>query len=348
MINREVMLENTQPKQGQFVPDFQTFLEPQIAEAGQYTPPTPEQVDFMEARLDALADLMKDADFAWQLDGGTNISLLERRFVRNHKDVDIGVFDDELEKVEAYLQKHGYQFTKHRAEKDADGQRWVESISAVDILREDLDDIQIAKVGVNHSIEVGDTLDFVDLHISHRNSNGDTVTRYTGATIPKKFMQPVEFYRTRSGGEIPISHPALIVYHKIETGRSYDLTDITYLKKHISDDDIAFVEQMIQSEYENALKKFVPQFEQVFAQLSPEMSEDHIRTTLLQNQAIARMQTDPDGQRWLQEFPARYKSSAVMDTAQMVQDLVISVRAEEKVRARSAEKIQRLHQALGR
>lgn len=331
---------------GVHVPKFGIFNEPILGEDGKYLPPTPEQVAYMEERLDRLAELMANADFSWQLDGAINISLLEKRFIRNHKDIDIGVFDDELDKVEEYLSGRGFRFAKHVPGKDAADQRWIEFVSARDILVNGFDDIQLVQVDVSGSV-VDEPLAFMDLHIQHRDTEGNAVIRYTGAKIPQEFMQSHERYMTQSGKEIPIAHPALVAYHKIETGRSYDLQDISYLKGQILDEDRVRVEEMIRGDYERTLIKFTPQFKEAFESLSPDMSDEKIRSSLMSCDAIARLQRDPDGQSYLAEFPQRYKARPGMTADEMVADLLQEVQAELKVRGKSEQKIQALHQALG-
>jgi hypothetical protein len=56
-----------------------------------YVPPTQEQIQKMNENLNSLKDLLSEANFIWQIDGGVNISGYEHDYVRDHKDIDISV-----------------------------------------------------------------------------------------------------------------------------------------------------------------------------------------------------------------------------------------------------------------
>lgn len=70
-----------------------------------YVPPTQEQIQKMNESLNSLNDLLSEAEFTWQIDGGINISGYEHDYVRDHKDIDISVPEQGIPDLIKLLEK---------------------------------------------------------------------------------------------------------------------------------------------------------------------------------------------------------------------------------------------------
>ncbi len=191
--------------------------------------------EVMDARIKGLGEVMKDADFWWQLDGGMNISAQEGEYVRVHADIDISLKSEELEKAEEYLKERGYGFfvTYKRDREGEDGSRVFRRVGAADLLREDMLTGEEKDRHVSDRIaaiddptgKIRNDAGFVsaDLAIVERDSDGHYRGRL-GVVMPDEWMagRRIEF----KGVEINLSHPARFMFNKIIWDRPHDRRDI--------------------------------------------------------------------------------------------------------------------------
>ncbi len=69
---------------------------------------TSEQIERMDKSLKELGHVFEGSNLNWRLDGALNISLMNGKYIGNHKDVDISVEKEELAELENQLLKNGY------------------------------------------------------------------------------------------------------------------------------------------------------------------------------------------------------------------------------------------------
>lgn len=108
--NNQVEGENTALIQEQ--KSFKPF-DKEIDKDSKRLPASPEQIKIMDQRLKDLSTFF-DGFNKWHLDGALNISLL-KKYIGNHKDVDLSVERSDLKDLELFLEKKVmvffYQFT---------------------------------------------------------------------------------------------------------------------------------------------------------------------------------------------------------------------------------------------
>jgi hypothetical protein len=83
----EIRAKNWEQEQAPWVP----FDEDNIDENFERKPATPEQKEDMDRRLTELADAFEGSNLNWHMDGALNISLMNGKYIGNHKDVDLSI-----------------------------------------------------------------------------------------------------------------------------------------------------------------------------------------------------------------------------------------------------------------
>ncbi len=331
----------------QFLKKFDDFSGANFDETiKKYQGPTTERKIEIEKRLNDLGELMEGAEFGWWLDGAINISLLQGdgSFIRDHKDVDMSISVENLPALEKQLATRGYTIIFSDRTRYTETQRCVEVVSAVEIAERALSELQIARINPNGMINnEHDKLNFIDLHIIVSNEDGTKTIPYSGTTFPAEYFAHGRIYTTTSGRLVNLSHPALVAYHKIETGRNYDLTDITLLKEHLTAADILMLDGVFKNEPERILQRYAPTIKKGFEDLKTTMSDEEIRTTLAKTGVVR----DPDAARFVDEFPKFYREHSEMNAEEFFQKLLKSAKIVDKLHMRAQEKIEKLYRALG-
>ena len=69
---------------------------------------TEESITQLQNEVNSLADLFAKTDFKVYLVGGIGMALREKEFYRNHCDIDIAIFHEDLEKMINHLHQQGY------------------------------------------------------------------------------------------------------------------------------------------------------------------------------------------------------------------------------------------------
>lgn len=327
----------------QYLPRFEEFKGGKVDEAGKYAEPSPERKAEIERRLDQLGDIMDGASFDYHLDGAINVSLLQKKFIRDHKDVDISVADDDLQALDEQIKKKGYVIVYADRDKYTETHRCLEVVSAKEIAERKLGELQIAKVDKQGKIKDDYAeLNFIDLHVPHRTDNGDIIIGGSGVSLPAKYFQRIEKYHTQGGHEIPVSHPVVIAYHKVESGRDYDFQDISHLRDYLTDEDKKFLVGIFEQEPERKVQQYLPMIKKMFASVNPGMRPDEILSQL-EKSGVGK---DPDGRVFIDEFPANFKGNPDMGEEEFVRLFTEKVKLKEKLETRAKEKIDKLRKAL--
>ena len=229
-------------------PHWGEFEGTKVTESGEYQEPTEEEKAAIEQRLGRLAEVFQSADFPWQLDGAINISLYDGKFIRNHKDLDVGVFKDDLSRLDTQLEKNGMgiYLTFEKGGKKLTRRLRGEDFATVEPGKTEL---SICKVGADGRIDrdPGEPFNFVDLHVNERNQEGDVIGGPDGTTLPKEYFEPRQAV-SPAGHEINVSHPAVVAFHKLQVGREHDLKDLELLAPHLGERDFASLNGIIAGE----------------------------------------------------------------------------------------------------
>jgi len=327
----------------QYLPRFEEFKGGQVDEAGKYAEPSPERKAEIEKRLDQLGNIMDGANFDYHLDGAINVSLLQNKFIRDHKDVDISVADEDLEALDEQLKRKGYVIVYADRDRYTDTHQCLEVVSAKEVVERKLQELQLAKVDGDGKIkdDYGE-LNFIDLHVPHRDKEGNITIESSGVTLPAKYFQRDQKYQTQAGHEISISNPVVVAYHKVESGRDYDFQDISHLKDYLSDEDVAFLTDVFRQEPERKIQRYTPIVKKIFSGINPSMSPEEIMGQL-EKSGISK---DPDGKAFIAEFPEILKANPNMDEEQFLALFMEKFRMREKLEVQAQEKIGKLHKAL--
>lgn len=218
----------------------------EVDETGEYKEPTSEQKERFTKRIERVSEIFENADFQWYLDGATNISLYRGRQIRDHKDLDMSVFKEDLAKLDELLSRQGFGIFFNF---DENSKRLMKKVTAEELSTIDKPDLSICKIGSSGKLqrETSDPFNFVDLHVNSKDAEGNAVISYSGATLPKEFFEPVKKMLS-NGKEINLSQPAIVAYHKLHSDRPYDLTDLQRLRPNLQERDFQMLRESLERE----------------------------------------------------------------------------------------------------
>lgn len=206
---------------------FEDFLE-DIDQNDERRTPTPEEKARMDANLVKLGEVFADSDVRWHLDGAMNISLIRGEYIGIHKDIDISVEQDDLEKLDGQLEKNGYGLFLHypKDPQNPKSEKVLERVGAKKFREAPAAHRTIAAIDEYGKIRKGENLNFIDVHVISRTETGKHIGR-SGVELPSRWSE------TRAiifqGKKINLCHPAEIAYFKLHDTRAYDKTDLRAL-----------------------------------------------------------------------------------------------------------------------
>lgn len=254
-------------------PFWGEFRGGEVDEVGEYKEPTPEQKERFEKRVERVSEIFENADFQWYLDGATNISLYRDKQMRDHKDLDMSVFQEDLTKLDELLAGQGFGIFVNY---DENGKRLMRKVTAEELATLEKPDLSICKIGSDGKIqrETEDPFNFVDLHIHSKDAEGNAVIFYNGATLPKEFFEPVK-KELPNGKEINLSQPAIVAYHKLHSNRPYDLTDLQRLRPNLQERDFQMLRESLEREIEKTEKMVREKLQEAWDSLTPMLKLTH-------------------------------------------------------------------------
>lgn len=182
--------------------------------------PSEEEIQFYHKRLERLASLFEGANFTWYLEGGNVLPLRVGKFLRQHADIDIGVFDENLGQLEQFLSDNRYSlFYRNRLFKPLEYtpyDLW-ESTGSREVLSKPIKRLYAVKVNEDGLIDEDETvLRELDLHI-HR-KNGTTAYPLS----QQRFQLPYEWFTEtapyQNNGSCPFDIGSLKVFYFFKLG----------------------------------------------------------------------------------------------------------------------------------
>ncbi len=268
-------------------PVWGEFSGGEIDDVGEYTEPTQEQRGKFQKRNERMSEIFEGADFQWYLDGAVNISLYRDGQMRDHKDLDMSIFNEDVAKLDELLSRQGFGIFVNYEENGKGLMRraTLEELATIGKL-----DLSICKVGSNGKIEreTSDPFNFVDLHIHSKDAEGNTVINYSGANLPKDFFEPIK-KELSNGKEINLSQPAIVAYHKLHSNRLYDLTDLQRLRQNLQERDFAMLRESLEREIEETERKVKEKLQEAWDLLSPILEMTHDQKVISE-----KLYTHPD------------------------------------------------------
>jgi len=245
-----------------------------IGEDSKRIPPKPEQVEKMDKTLKDLSALFDGFD-KWHLDGALNISLFKKEYIGNHKDVDLSVERKDLKELEVFLSEKGYALflSQNDDEKNAKN-KIMRRVSHVGIKNYEGHPM-ICAIKEDGEIEKNKDLNYVDLHIIDRDDNNLPLLD-SGVNCPEEWTK--SYPVTKEGQQINLSHPAKVLYYKLNQGRNYDTTDIDRLLELdvVREGDIDEIKIISEKEFVKYKEKSFILCEKISKGIKPGMSRDQI------------------------------------------------------------------------
>lgn len=268
-------------------PFWGEFTGGEVDEVGEYTEPTPEQREKFQKRNERMSEIFDGADFQWYLDGAVNISLYRDRQMRDHKDLDMSVFNDDSTKLMELLSRQGFSVFVNYEE---NGKGLMRPATVEELLTPSKLDLSICKVDASGKIEreTSDPFNFVDLHVHSRDAEGNTVINYSGAVLSKEYFEPVK-KKLPNGREINLSQPAIVAYHKLHSNRPYDATDLQRLKPNLQEKDFVMLRGELEKELEEAERIVKEKVQEAWDLISPILEMTHDQKVISE-----KLYTHPD------------------------------------------------------
>lgn len=270
----------------QEVNPFEDFLD-QLDKNSERRPATEEEKKIMDARLLKLGELFEHSGVRWHLDGAINISLMKGEYIGVHKDVDVSIEEEDLNKLEVQLHNKGYGFflSKKIDSDDSENKTIVERVNAKEFSDSTSEHLLINAIDDQGKINNDAILKSIDVHIVRRSKNGDKIVG-RGIKIPNKWTKGKTILF--KGQEINLSHPADVAFYKLHTNRTYDLYDLRALAESnkISLEDISEIQQLFSEEDMKGRQELEDIINPVIKKLQPGMSSDEIMDIFLQQSAI--------------------------------------------------------------
>jgi len=254
-------------------PFWGEFRGGEVDEVGEYKETTPEQKERFKKRIERVSEIFENVDFQWYLDGATNISLYGDNQIRDHKDLDISIFQEDLKKLNELLARQGFGIF---ANYDENGKRLMRKVTTEELITLEKPDLSICKINPDGKIqrETEDPFNLVDLHVHSKNTEGDTVIFYNHAILPKEFFEPVK-KELPNGKEINLSQPAVVAYHKLYSNRPYDLTDLQKLRPNLQERDFRMLRESLERENEKTEKMVKEKLQEAWDSLTPMLESIH-------------------------------------------------------------------------
>jgi len=320
-------------------PTFDEFTGGELDERGEFKEPTPEEQEKFHDRVARMSEVLEAADFPWYLDGATNISLYSDQMIRNHKDLDMSVFQEDLDKLDDLLSDQGFGiFINYREE----GKELMRKATAQELGLLENPDVSICKVGPDGTLGSKDSheaFDFVDLHIQNRDESGDVVVGYSGISLPKEYFEPIR-KELPNGKTINLSHPAVVAYHKLHSTRAYDVKDLQILSPLLAPEDFTMLRTSVEKEAEILDKRIREVLQEVWGELSPVLETapdpDTIAGKLWSHPEIEKRKTDESVANYISSISQYLSENPVVTIDDFIDQsmsiLDIKRRTEEQVK----------------
>ena len=258
--------------------------------------PTDAEREQMNKDMNKLGDIFEGSDVRWQLDGALNISLMKGEYIGVHKDVDLTIDPDDLEKLEKQLFSKGYGLFLSSEHEDPK-KRKMQWASADEFREAPEEHLMIAAVDEQGKIREGESLNFLDVHLVKRDVQSNPLG-FGGVPLPEKWYEPQP--TTFQEAEINLSHPAKVAYFKLHGKRGFDQTDLRALAEtgKLTMDDVSEIDNVLEQEFEKRKAAVSAIIERVAPNITEESKPEEIFEALMQDQDVAgRINKEEDKER---------------------------------------------------
>jgi hypothetical protein len=210
--------------------------------------PKLEEREAMDSDINKLGKIFGGSNVRWQLDGALNISLMKGEYIGVHKDVDLSIEADDLEKLDDQLGQQGYGLflsTEHPTDKT---KRQMERVGPRQFREASGVHPMIVAIDEYGKIKENEKLNYIDVHLIKRDKEGNPLG-HGGVKLPVKWCEPQP--KEYQGTEINLSHPAKVAYFKIHGTRSLDANDLRILTEigDLKVEDVDEISQVFEEEF---------------------------------------------------------------------------------------------------
>lgn len=252
---------------------FESF-DNNIGKDSKRIPPTSEQIEKMDKNLKDLSTLF-DGFNDWHLDGALNISLFKKEYIGKHKDIDISIEREKLKDFEDFLKQKGYALFLSQNLENGDNKEKIMRRVGYKGFENYKGHPMVCAVEENGEIDKSKNLNYLDLHILDRNSDGAPLLN-SGVVCPEEWAKPYPIIK--DGQQINLSHPAKVLYYKLKQGRDYDSTDIDRLLELnlIKEGDIDEMKNIFEKEFSEYKRQVFVLCENISKEVKLEMNSEEI------------------------------------------------------------------------
>ncbi len=304
--------------------------------------PTDAEIEQMNNDMKKLGGVFEGLDVHWQLDGAPNISLIKGEYIGIHKDVDLTIDPDDLEKLEQQLFSKGYGLFLSSEHEDPKKQK-MEWVTAGEFREASEEHLMITAVDEQGKIREGESLNFLDVNLVKRDEQGKPLG-FGGVLLPEKWYEPQP--TTFQGVEINLSHPAKVAYFKLHGKRGFDQTDLRTLAEtgKLTMDDVSEIENILEREFEGKKTAVSAIIERVAPSITEESNPEEIFEALMQNQDVAGRVKKEDKERMqkLAELIAKQDKKS----PESIKRVVMNAAGIETRISEQREKLQTLRQKV--
>jgi len=264
--------------------------------------PTPEERESMDSNISKLGKIFEGSDVRWQLDGALNISLMKGEYIGVHKDVDLSIEANDLEKLDDQLGRNGYGLFLSTEHPTNETKRQMERVSARQFREAPEAHLMIAAIDEQGKIKENEKLNYIDVHLVKRDADKNPLG-YGEVKLPAKWYEPNT--KSYQGAEINLSHPAKVAYFKIHWTRPFDATDLRMLTEigNLTIEDVDEISQVFEQEFMQRRQVAETLLDRVTTNINLETSADGIYGAFVNEPMIAeRLQRDESAKEILKEL----------------------------------------------
>ncbi len=190
--------------------------------------PTSKEVDIYQSRIEKLADLMKDAPFRWDVEGGYVLPLRTGQFNRQHGDIDIGFYECDLPRAIPFFSQKGYGFfyrNYHFPQLENTSWDLFERANEIQIMKREPKRLYLMKTNIDGTIDESETtLREIDLHIHEK--VGETVyTSKQRFALPASWFNEVFTSKERYAQSVEVGSLKVFYFFKLGGNRPRHIFD---------------------------------------------------------------------------------------------------------------------------
>lgn len=197
--------------------------------------PDSERAKELDRQLSEVSDFFEGTGIDWRIDGALNLSLREGRYLRNHKDIDLGISIASIEKLLERAEKMGYEVLYVDRSQTMEVAKERGFVQAERVSKDEIIGGKEKLILVKNTETGPDFRNYMDVHVLKLNENGQKIEE-PGVVFPAEFTDDLSV--EKEGKEIKLEPTLVFAHHKLWSalnrptmfgGESYDWRDLEAL-----------------------------------------------------------------------------------------------------------------------